>query len=72
MKKQLDLSVCTNDAVEVANGNALLQSLPNLPDTFEELSVVVFSLVPKAPRVDFVTDTYLPMSIKSLEMGRRG
>ena len=43
-----------------------------LPDTFGELSESLFSQLPKEPRVDFVTDSYHPLSIKSVERNRRG
>lgn len=42
-----------------------------MPDTFEELADSVFNMLPKRGRVDFVTDTYDPDSIKSFERKRR-
>ena len=62
-----------NEAVHVYDGNATLQSLPkSKPDTFEKLALMVFNLLPKTKRVDFVTDTYIPNSIKSFERQKRG
>lgn len=60
------------NAVHVVDGNAILQSIISVPDTFEELAEYVFNLLPKHKRVDFVTDTYVPKSIKSFERKRRG
>ena len=37
---------------------ALLQAMTGLPDTFEELANKVFDALPKAERLDLVTDTY--------------
>jgi len=56
------------DMVYVCDGNAFLQSLTSLPDTFEDVAERVFSLLPNTPRVDFVTDTYQPAPIKSFEL----
>ena len=56
----------------VIDGNALLQAQVTLPDTFKELAANVFKQLPKMKRVDFVTDTYLPLSVKGLERERRG
>ena len=61
-----------SDAVHIIEGNAMLQSLVAIPDTFEELAESVFNQLPKAKRVDFITDTYKPQSIKSYERTRRG
>lgn len=57
---------------DIYDGNALLQAMTGLPDTFEELAEKVFSLLPKTERVDFVTDTYKDVSIKGAERERRG
>jgi hypothetical protein len=56
----------------IIDGNALLQSLTRLPDTFGELARSVFSCLPKVPVVHFVTDTYHSYSIKQIERQRRG
>jgi hypothetical protein len=56
----------------IVDGNALLQSLIALPQTFGELSEKVFSVLPKVKRLDFVTDTYKDNSIKAAERSRRG
>ena len=39
------------------DGNAILQSLTDIPGTFEEQAESVFHQLSKAERVDFVTDT---------------
>ena len=59
------------DVVHIVDGNAVLQSLTLIPDNFEDLADAVLSLLPKFGWVDFVTDTYKPMSIKSFERRRR-
>ena len=66
------LETCSSDAVHVLDGNAMLQSLEPIPDSFEELAEHVFNKLPKSKRVDFVTDTYGKQSIKSYECARRG
>ena len=43
----------------------------SLPSTFGELAEYVFQQLPRAQRVDFVTDSYHPLSIKGLERSRR-
>ena len=43
-----------------------------MPENFGELAEKIFSLLPKSTRVDFVTDTYNDISIKSAERSRRG
>jgi len=62
----------TSSVIYILDGNALLQALTNLPDTFDELANKVFETLPKCERVDFVTDTYQKDSIKSSERERRG
>ena len=61
-----------SDAVHVVDGNAMLQSLKPIPDSFEELAEHVFNKLPKSKRMDFITDTYRQQSIKSYERARRG
>ena len=56
----------------IVDGNALLQAMVSLPSTFGELAEYVFQQLPRAQRVDFVTDSYHPLSIKGLERSRRG
>ena len=63
-------AVATNSCI--IDGNALLQAQVHLPDTFGQLAESVFRQLPDVPRVDFVTDSYFPQSIKSLERERRG
>ena len=61
-----------SDSVHVVDGNAMLQSLKPIPDSFEELAEHIFNKLPKSKRVDFITDTYRQQSIKSYERARRG
>ena len=56
----------------VIDGNALMHAQVALPDTFGELAIKMFDQLPKVPRVDFVTDSYFPLSIKNIERKRRG
>ena len=63
-------AVATNSCI--IEGNALLQAQVHLPDTFGELAESAFRQLSDVPRVDFVTDSYFPQSIKSLERERRG
>ena len=49
-----------------------MQALTGIPETFEDVAENVFSVLPKTNRVDFVTDSYHPNSIKSFERYRRG
>ena len=60
------------DNVYIMDGNALLQALTGLPQTFGELAEKVFCSLPEAKTVHFVTDTYKEDSIKSIERKRRG
>ena len=60
-----------SDAVHIIDGNTILQCLTAIPDTFEELAESVFNQLPKAKRVDFITDTYIQHSVKSYECARR-
>ena len=56
---------------------ALLQSLKNIPSTFEQLAkkildqVIYCAMSHKSTRVDFVTDTYPVVSIKGVERTKR-
>jgi hypothetical protein len=54
----------------IVDGNALLQAQITLPETFKDLAASIFAQLPK--RVDFVTDSYFPLSIKGIERERRG
>ena len=56
----------------IIDGNAMIQAMTSLPPTFEDLANSIFIRLPKAPAVHFVTDRYLPDSIKQLERNRRG
>ena len=56
----------------IINGNTLLQAQMSLPDTFRKLSESVFAQLPNVRRVDFVTDSYNPFSIKWLERTQDG
>lgn len=60
------------DVIYIYDGNALLQAITGLPDTFEELAEKILDGFPKVERLDFVTDTYKEDSIKSAERKRRG
>ena len=58
--------------VHVIDGNAMLQAITQLPETFGDLAQRIFFLLPTTKRVDFVTDTYHELSIKNVERDRRG
>jgi hypothetical protein len=60
------------DCTVIMDGNALLQSLTNLPETFGGLALIVFNCLPKVSVVHFVTDSYHSNSIKQSERDRRG
>lgn len=60
------------DVIYIYDGNALLQDITGLPDTFEELAEKILDGLPKVERLDFVTDTYKEDSIKSTERKRGG
>ena len=59
-------------SVHVVDGNALLQAIVRLPETFEGLAMCVFSSLPAVQVVHFVTDTYVENSVKDTERVRRG
>jgi len=65
-------NVTLGKTVNIMDGNALMQSLTRLPQTFEDLAMLIFTCLPKSHTVHFVTDTYLENSIKQLERARRG
>ncbi len=62
-------------AALIVDGMAILQSMREIPATFEELATAVFdSVVPQrglARRVDFVTDRYPNISIKNPDRTKR-
>ena len=60
------------DAVNVLDGNALLQACSHLPETFEDLAKQVFCCLPKSRVTHFLTDSYKEVSIKQLERNCRG
>ena len=62
----------SSDAVHIIDGNAMLQRFKPIPDTFQELAEHVYDTLPKSHRVDIITDTYKPKSIKSYERASRG
>ena len=66
----LESHIEPSDAVHIINENAILQRLTTIPGTFEELAEPVFIQIPKAKRVDFITDTYIQHSVKSYERAR--
>ena len=52
---------------------ALLRTMTNIPETFEDLAMQLLSFIPKGYlRVDFVADSYFPNSIKDAERTKRG
>jgi hypothetical protein len=61
-----------DDSTVIIDGNALLQSLTRLPETFGAFALTVFKCLPITPVVHFVTDSYHVSSIKQLERQRRG
>ena len=68
-----DATSNTNTLKEVIiDGNALLHSLKNIPETFGQLTEKIFHLLPQAECIHFVTDSYNVKSIKCLERMRRG
>jgi len=69
---QRDVTTVPENSVHIIDGNALLQGMTRLPDTFEGLAAFVFNTLPAAETVHFVTDTYLENSVKQLERCRRG
>jgi len=58
--------------VNIIDGNALMQAVVSLPETFEGLAMLIFSSLPSSEVVHFVADTYVPNSVKELERLRRG
>ncbi len=56
----------------IIDGNAILHMQTALPNTFADLAESLYHQMPKAERVDFVTNTYHPLSIKTNERQRRG
>ena len=59
-------------ATYIIDGNAQIQALSSLPESFEDFAFNIFCGLPKAKVVHFVTDTYRDDSIKQLERNRRG
>ena len=57
--------------IHVLDGNALLHSLGNIPETFGELAKKCFTSIPRASKIHFITDIYKNDSIKSIERLRR-
>lgn len=68
----IDMNTVPNNYTSVIDGNALLQSLVQLPENFGELARMVFKSLPNVPIVHFVTDSYHHNSIKQMERQRRG
>ena len=58
--------------VHVIDGNSLLHALVGVPSTLGELADTVFSSLPQASSIHFITDTYKHNSIKNSERLRRG
>ena len=61
-----------SESYHVIDGNAMMHSICKLPRTFGQIAKLLFDMLPKVERVDFVTDTFKTNSIKSLERLRRG
>ena len=64
-------------AAWVIDAMAVLQSITSPPPTFAELAELIFSITTQSyctgsTRADFVTDQYLPVSIKNTEREHRG
>ena len=57
---------------QAIDGKASIYVLSPVPDNFQGVAETVFDRLPKSARVDFVTDTYKDISIKSFERKRRG
>jgi len=58
--------------IYIMDGNAHFQAFGQLPQNFEDLALQVFTSLPKAGTIHFVTDTYQQQSIKNMERLRRG
>jgi hypothetical protein len=65
-------SPAIDNCASVVDGNAQFQAIAHLPQTFADLAYDIFSSLPKAKIVHFVTDTYREQTIKQLERNRRG
>ena len=52
----------------IIDGNALIQAQAGILATFGELVDAVFDQLPKTKQVDFVTNRYIPCSIKENEI----
>ena len=48
----------------IIDGNVQLDVLSHIPDNFQGVAEMVFDLLPKASRVDFVTDISKENSVK--------
>ncbi|GFS13310.1 hypothetical protein ElyMa_004881400 [Elysia marginata] len=66
-----DCAIIRN-TVYIVYGNALMQSLSTIPNTFGEIAESAFSPLPHTACVHFVTGTYKEDSIKNCERLRRG
>ena len=58
--------------MSVIDGNALFHSITTLPETFGELALAILKSFPKSKNIHFITDSYIPSSIKAAERERRG
>ena len=56
----------------IINGNAVIQAQAGIPRPFGELGDAIFDQLPKTEHVDFITDRYIPCSIKENERLSRG
>ena len=66
-----DHTVLLSDT-HILDGNVLLHCLTSVPETFALLARKLFSYLPHATSVHFVTDTYKEISTKYIERLRRG
>ena len=62
----------SSEAIYVDDGNATIHALPKLSQTFGQLAMCLFNMLPRVKQVHFLTNSYHPHSIKSPERARRG
>lgn len=72
LEKQFVLLERPKDASNVIDAGGLIQSISSVPQTYEDLCLMIFNCLPQSKRVDFICDRYQPNSIKSIERRRRG
>ena len=72
LEKDFILLEKPKDAINIIDAGGLIQSLTSIPETYEDLCLLIFNLLPQGDRVDFVCDDYQVNSIKGIERRRRG